>query len=79
MLESEVFVSMSAETGSKHEATRGDTNFLPKSPHNRSKDPATEAASARSRGGRPRVLMANEPRAYREGIAAVIRQLRPEV
>ena len=66
-------------TGSQHEATRGDTNFLPKSSHNRSKDPAAEAASARSRGGRPRVLMANEPRAYREGIAAVIGQLRPEV
>ena len=78
MLESEAFVSMTAETGSKHEATRGDTNFLPKSPHNRSKDPAAEAASARRRGGRPRVLMANEPRAYREGIAAVIGQLRPE-
>ena len=29
--------------------------------------------------GRPRVLMANEPRAYREGIAAVISQLRPTV
>jgi hypothetical protein len=79
VLESDVFVSMTAETGSKHEATRGDTNFLPKSPHNRSKDPAAEAASARRRGGRPRVLMANEPRAYREGIAAVIGQLRPEV
>ena len=79
MLESEVFVSMTAKTGSKHEASRGDTNFLPKSPHNRSKDPAAEAASARRRGGRLRVLMANEPRAYREGIAAVIGQLRPEV
>ena len=79
MLESEVFVSMTAQTGSKHEASRGDTNFLPESPHNRFKDPAPEAASARRRGGRPRVLMANEPRAYREGIAAVISQLRPEV
>ena len=79
MLESEVFVSMTAETGSKHEATRGDTNFLPKSSHKRSKDPAAEAASARRRGGRTLVLMANEPRAYREGIAAVISQLRPEV
>lgn len=77
MLESEAFVSMTAETGSKHEATRGDTNFLPKAPHNRPKDPA--AASARRRGGGPLVLMANEPRAYREGIAAVISQLRPEV
>jgi len=79
VLESEVLVPMTAETGSKHEATRGDTNFLPKSPQNRSKDPAAEAASARRRGGRPRILMANEPRAYREGIAAVISQLRPEV
>jgi hypothetical protein len=78
VLESEAFVSIIAETGSKHEATRGDTNFLPKSPHNRSKDPAAEVASERRRGGRPRVLMANEPRAYREGIAAVISQLRPE-
>jgi hypothetical protein len=78
VLESEAFVSMTAETGSKHEATRGDTNFLPKSPHNRSKDLAAEAAAARRRGGRPRVLMANEPRAYHEGIAAFISQLRPE-
>jgi hypothetical protein len=78
VLESEAFVSMTAETGSQHEATRGDTDFLPKAPHNRPKDPAKEAP-ARRRGGRPRVLMANEPRAYREGIAAVISQLRPEV
>src|SRR5918993_1166115 len=78
MLESGAFVSMAAETGSKHEATRGDTNFLPKSSQNRSEDPASEVASARHRGGGPRVLMANEPRAYREGIAAVISQLRPQ-
>src|SRR5918993_5544117 len=78
VLESEAFVSMAAQTGSKHEATRGDTNFLPKSSQNRSEDPASEVASARHRGGGPRVLMANEPRAYREGIAAVISQLRPE-
>jgi hypothetical protein len=79
VLESGALVSMIAETGSKHEATRGDTTFLPKSPHKRSKDPAAKGASARRRGGRLRVLMANEPRAYREGIAAVISQLRPEV
>ena len=79
MLESGVFVSMTAETGSKHEATRGDTNFLPKLPHNRSRDPAAETVSARRQRDRPLVLMANEPRAYREGIAAVISQLRPEV
>ncbi len=30
------------------------------------------------RDGRLRVLLANEPRAYRESIAAVFRQLRPE-
>jgi hypothetical protein len=70
---------MTAEDGSQHEASRGDTSFLPKPPDNRSTGPAAEAASARRRGGRPRVLMANEPRAYREGIAAVISQLRPEV
>ena len=69
---------MTAEADSPHEATRGDTNFLPKLPYDRSRDPAAGAASARRRGGRPRVLMANEPRAYREGIAAVISQLRPE-
>ncbi len=39
---------------------------------------AAEAPAPR-RTGRPRVLMANEPRAYREGIAAVIGQLRPGV
>ncbi len=54
-------------------------NLLPKPPDNRTGDPAGEAASARRRGGKPRVLMANEPRAYREGIAAVIGQLRPAV
>lgn len=51
---------------------------MPKPPDRRPEDPV-EAASARRRRGRPRVLMANEPRAYREGIAAVIGQLRPEV
>ncbi|MBD0253059.1 MAG: hypothetical protein ICV31_01005, partial [Rubrobacter sp.] len=52
---------------------------MPKPPDKRPDDPVAEAASARSRRGRPRVLMANEPRAYREGIAAVIGQLRPGV
>jgi hypothetical protein len=70
---------MTAKSGSKHEATRGDRNFVPKPSDNPSRDPAAEAASAGRRKGRPRVLMANEPRAYREGIAAVISQLRPEV
>ena len=79
MLESGSFVSMTAESGSEREATLGDTNFLAKPPDNRSEDPATGAASAGRRHGRPLVLMANEPRAYREGIAAVIGQLRPEV
>jgi hypothetical protein len=70
---------MTAESGSQHEATRVDRNFVPKPSDNPSRDPAAEAASERRRKGRPRVLMANEPRAYREGIAAVISQLRPEV
>jgi hypothetical protein len=52
---------------------------LPKPSNKRPEDPVVEAASARRRRDRPRVLMANEPRAYREGIAAVIGQLRPEV
>ncbi|CAN5717898.1 hypothetical protein BH18ACT11_BH18ACT11_19100 [soil metagenome] len=50
---------------------------MPKPPDKRPVDPVAGAASTRSR--RPRVLMANEPRAYREGIAAVIGQLRPGV
>jgi hypothetical protein len=72
-------VSITAETGSKHEAIGGDTNILPEPPDNRPEDLAADAASARRRHDRPLVLMANEPRAYREGIAAVIGQLRPEV
>lgn len=72
-------MSMTEDTGSEHEATLGDTNFLAKPPYNRPEDPAAGAASAGRRHGRPLVLMANEPRAYREGIAAVIGQLRPEV
>ena len=72
-------MSITAATGSMHEATLGDTNTLPKPPDKRSEGPRVDAASARRQHGRPRVLMANEPRAYREGIAAVIGQLRPEV
>ena len=53
-------------------------NSLPKPQDNRPEDPAEEGSPPRRRG-RPRVLMANEPRAYREGIAAVISQLRPAV
>lgn len=79
VLKSGTFVSITAETGSEHEATLGDTNPLPKPPDNRSEVSAAGAASAGRRHGRPLVLMANEPRAYREGIAAVIGQLRPEV
>ena len=79
MLKSGSFASLTAGAGPRHEATRGGMNFLPKPPDNRTEDPAGEAASARRRRGRPRVLMANEPRAYREGIAAVIGQLRPAV
>ena len=51
---------------------------MPKPSDNSPGDPAAQGASTRRRGG-PRVLMANEPRAYREGIAAVIGQLRPTV
>ena len=79
MLESWLFVSMMAEAGPRHGATLGGTNSLPKPPDKRPDDPVVEAASTRSPRGRPRVLMANEPRAYREGIAAVIGQLRPGV
>jgi hypothetical protein len=78
VLESLRFAPMTAEIGSKDEATRGGPNFLPKPPDKRPEAPAG-ASSTRRRRGRPRVLMANEPRAYREGIAAVIGQLRPEV
>jgi hypothetical protein len=77
VLESGRFAPTTAESGSMHEATRGGTDFLPKPPDNRPEAPVEGAA--RRRWGRPRVLMANEPRAYREGIAAVIGQLRPEV
>ena len=79
MLKSWPFVSMTAESGQRHGATRGGTNFLPKPPDKRPEDAVAQAASTRSRQGGPRVLMANEPRAYREGIAAVIGQLRPGV
>ena len=72
-------MSIAAQTGSEHETIGGDTNFLSKPPDKRTEDHAASAASARRRHGRPRILMANEPRAYREGIAAVIGQLRPEV
>ena len=78
MLESGPFVSMAAQTDRMHRATLGGMNFLPQPPDNRPEDPATQRTTARRRG-RPRVLMANEPRAYREGIAAVIGQLRPTV
>ena len=51
---------------------------MPQPPDNRPQDPADVGNPARGRE-RARVLMANEPRAYREGIAAVISQLRPAV
>lgn len=47
-------------------------------PPDKSPEDTVEGQALRRRG-RPRVLMANEPRAYREGIAAVIGQLRPGV
>ena len=79
MLKAAPFVSMAALTDPVHEATLGGMNSLPKPPDNRPEDPAAEGPHARRLRGRPRVLMANEPRAYREGIAAVISQLRPAV
>ncbi len=38
-----------------------------------------EGNQPRRQNGKLRVLLANDPRAYRESIAAVFRQLRPEV
>lgn len=78
MLKSGPFVSTAAQTDPVHEAALGGINSLPKPPDNRPEDPEEEGNPARRRG-RARVLMANEPRAYREGIAAVISQLRPAV
>ena len=77
MLKSCLFVSMAAQTRPVHEAILGGINSLPRPPDNRPEDPAEEAPARRR--DRARVLMANEPRAYREGIAAVISQLRPAV
>ena len=57
--------------------TRGDASNLPNPTGDRSEYTAETTPPRPS--GRPRILMANEPRAYREGIAAVIGQLRPEV
>lgn len=68
---------MVTEADSRHEATRGGKNSLP-GPPDKSPEDTVEGQALRRRG-RPRVLMANEPRAYREGIAAVIGQLRPGV
>jgi len=78
VLKSGPFVSMAALPDPVHEEALGGINSLPNPPDNRPEDPAEEGPPAHSRG-RPRVLMANEPRAYREGIAAVISQLRPAV
>ena len=72
MLKSGPFVSTAVQAYPVHEAALGGIDSLPEPPDNRPEDPAR-------RRGRPRVLMANEPRAYREGIAAVISQLRPTV
>ena len=69
---------MAAQNDPVHEVALGGINSLPKPPDNRPEDPVDAGNPARRRG-RPRVLMANEPRAYREGIAAVISQLRPAV
>ena len=58
---------------------RGGASTLPNPTEDRSDRPVSGEPSSPRRIGRPRVLMANEPRAYREGIAAVIGQLRPQV
>ena len=79
MLESGPFVWLSANAGSKREAIRGGINSLPEPPDNRREDLAAGDDPARRQRGRSRVLMTNEPRTYREGIAAVIGQLRPTV
>jgi hypothetical protein len=76
VLKSCPFVSTAAQIDLVHEAALGGIDSLPKPPDNHPEDPADVENPARRRG-RPRVLMANEPRAYREGIAAVISQLRP--
>jgi hypothetical protein len=76
VLKSCLFVSMAAQP--VHEAILGGINSLPRPPDNRPEDRAEEGPPARRRG-RARILMANEPRAYREGIAVVISQLRPAV
>jgi hypothetical protein len=78
VLKSGAFVSMAVQNDPVHEVALGGINSLPQPPDNRPEDPADVRDPARRRG-RPRVLMANEPRAYREGIAAVISQLRPAV
>jgi len=75
VLESGPFVSMAAQNDPVHEVALGGIISVPKSSDNRPEIPADVGNPAR----RPRVLMANEPRAYREGIAAVIGQLRPTV
>ena len=78
MLESGLFVPMAARADPMQEAALGGISSLPKPPDNRPEDPADVGNPALGRS-RPRILMANEPRAYREGIAAVISQLRPTV
>ena len=78
MLKSGPFEPAAARPDPVHEAALGGISPLPEPPDNRPEDPADVENPARRRA-RPRVLMANEPRAYREGIAAVISQLRPTV
>ena len=57
--------------------TRGDASNSPNSTGDRS-ETAAEASAPRP-GGRLRVLMANELASYRQTIALVLRELRPEV
>jgi len=52
---------------------------LPNPTEDRADRPVAGEPSSPRPTGKPLVLMANEPRVYREGIAAVIGQLRPQV
>ncbi|MGH3145640.1 MAG: hypothetical protein ACRDTR_07535 [Rubrobacter sp.] len=52
---------------------------MPNQTEDHPEDPVARSASPWRPTRKPRVLMANEPRAYREGIAAAIGQLRPGV
>ena len=52
---------------------------MPESSEDRATDQTGDTVSSGEQRHATRVLLANEPRAYRESLAAVIGQLRPEV